>query len=668
MSQLRNIFTLITLLSTLCYLFLLFVATFAETEFSDVLTVETREAQNGKTQYSLVMYRYPGSVKGYQVIRVKQSETPVRITSVVAVNTFQRVYFGEYNEETKKGRICYFSSIGNQPFTIYEHTSNLDHAPYSLQVHNIYWKLFWTAEDSDKESSSNELVENHFTTIYMTNLLNYSGIRRIILNLIGYNEQATLTIKGFNPNKHLTLDQKIMSENGGDLYFVIDKIQVWRARIGESLLNQTQSFTDTTYRQDAFLFIKNETLSPQEILSMQAYQTKDSIFSRSEWYLAVGGLHYLHWIGTNGTLEFQGPYFNQVSVTGICLDRESNTMPLYVSLLASNNASSSLCRDTGALVCSNDITCARISSLSTGILSKSKDQCLQMCQGNSLCYRDTCVCSKGYSGLYCDQCDNDVACNGRGTCNVASGQCACTSGSGPHCEIDVTCFGKEGNAGCSYHGRCVSQDICRCLDNYSGLQCQFATCHGINSSDTNHVCNAHGICQDHNTCKCVEEWSGDNCQFTTCFAMNSSNIEACHNHGECVGYNQCKCNQGWSGDECQFATCFNKSSSDPEVCSGHGQCTDHDHCDCYFGWKGSKDCSSCDSLCGIHGQCDSIGKDFRCKCQPGFRGDFCESCDSDILCSGHGNCVISSNTSSVSCNCTGDWSGEDCSQRMLIVC
>lgn len=80
-----------------------------------------------------------------------------------------------------------------------------------------------------------------------------------------------------------------------------------------------------------------------------------------------------------------------------------------------------------------------------------------------------------------------------------------------------TCFGIGSNVFyvCSYHGKCIGNNLCSCDAGYSGAECNIWSCSGTLRSDPG-VCSGHGICTSSNHCSCISPYIGDMCETSGC--------------------------------------------------------------------------------------------------------------------------------------------------------
>ncbi|GMF09843.1 unnamed protein product [Phytophthora lilii] len=183
------------------------------------------------------------------------------------------------------------------------------------------------------------------------------------------------------------------------------------------------------------------------------------------------------------------------------------------------------------------------------------------------------------------------------------------------------------------------------------------------------------------------------------FGAHCRSCPICAPHGHCNsgvdGDGRCICDVGWS-DSNNCVGCM--SGYFGETCvacrkCGEGRCDDGLHgsgkCNCHRGWDSltdcydceegffGEDCQPCPHDCG-HGTCSSgLNGTGECMCQEGWKlegklpctscaegyiGPTCQLCpgfmESEVACSGHGQCVMSG-TQAV-CHCDARYGGEGC--------
>ena len=264
----------------------------------------------------------------------------------------------------------------------------------------------------------------------------------------------------------------------------------------------------------------------------------------------------------------------------------------------------------------------------------------------------TCDCHRGYVKPFAGAtlCVDDDECVGRpcgpaGACVNTDGsyRCVCATGftfANGTCADRNECAGL-GNGGCHPAAECVNEP--------GGMRCvcpRGMVAHGANDClpvnecvTTPPICGAFATCTDtplDYVCDChPDAFSPPSLRDGhVCVPRQCSSAEACHGRGLCrvdalTGDVTCNCFEGFHGSTCQVCA--------PERCGGRGACVGPSLlCNCTTtGWHGEF-CDVCNSavLCTGHGQCDSHA-DGRCTCQRGFWGGDCSrTCPAD----GNGIC------------------------------
>jgi hypothetical protein len=133
---------------------------------------------------------------------------------------------------------------------------------------------------------------------------------------------------------------------------------------------------------------------------------------------------------------------------------------------------------------------------------------------------------------------------------------------------------------CSGHGSCIDYDVCECVENYGGDECEKFKCFG-NLFDDPNVCSDNGNCVGINNCTCDLGYYGDNCQSSfECYGLFNNESDVCTGHGICKAFNNCSCDPNYSGNECEVWYCNSILNTNPSVCSSKGNCTGHNLCQC----------------------------------------------------------------------------------------
>eukprot|EP00941_MAST-03F_sp_MAST-3F-sp1_P002052 g2052.t1 len=285
--------------------------------------------------------------------------------------------------------------------------------------------------------------------------------------------------------------------------------------------------------------------------------------------------------------------------------------------------------------------------------------CTEKCV-HGTCLDGTCECDIGYKGKTCEEaaCGKGGGCSGHGNC--VKGECICDSGyEGVDCS--------RGNLGCPMykgvqcggHGYCDEETLtCWCSDNFLPPHCGLKGCEG--------GCSGHGVCMGNDVCKCDKRWSGDKCDKSStmeCFQIsglldNRTGCPSCSGKGYCNDKNLCECDNGYGGYDCSLELCPNACTSEE-----HGTCGSDGLCKCKLGWTGKaceeSTCSIPHDLCGKNGKCDENGKN--CRCNAPWAGKHCtyRICPGrfGVQCSGHGTC------NDGTCECEEGFHGSICSTR-----
>lgn len=129
------------------------------------------------------------------------------------------------------------------------------------------------------------------------------------------------------------------------------------------------------------------------------------------------------------------------------------------------------------------------------------------------------------------------------------------------------------------------------------------------------------------------------------------------------------------------------------ICGANQHCVNGSICECdpdYYDIiiGGQLQCKSCDEVnCSGHGQCvvstDAGSNSLMCTCNPGYIGKQCDVkvsdninfsvCERDSVtditmpCNGHGQCVNHEHSGSYLCICDSGFTGRNCSEGMCTV-
>ncbi|GFY77787.1 neurogenic locus notch 1 [Trichonephila inaurata madagascariensis] len=237
-----------------------------------------------------------------------------------------------------------------------------------------------------------------------------------------------------------------------------------------------------------------------------------------------------------------------------------------------------------------------------------------------------CKCPTPYSGITCekDPCSEHPCLNG-GECIVFGDSflCKCpTPYSGITCEKDP----------CSEHpclngGECVvSGDsfLCKCPTPYSGITCEKDPC-------SEHPCLNGGECvvsDDSFLCKCPTPYSGITCEKATCYRD-----EDCTNGTICTsmekGKRLCQCPPNFRGEMCEInvlcESLYRKCEEMGAVCVVRDLKA---YCECPPGKQLDLRSIQCKDICDprkcVHGKCEVVELDYKCRCDEGYVGVHCE--------------------------------------------
>eukprot|EP01135_Chromosphaera_perkinsii_P000710 Nk52_evm22s150 gene=Nk52_evmTU22s150 len=302
-------------------------------------------------------------------------------------------------------------------------------------------------------------------------------------------------------------------------------------------------------------------------------------------------------------------------------------------------------------------------------------ECKQSYYGDS-CQKLKCTTWKDENGV-AEECGGETF----GTCDHTSGICQCKDGrdTKTHCQF-YSCL-TDCNARVSGSSCDTSTGRCKCQDPYFGDDCKSKKC----PSDCNVGDGKPNMC-DHNTgtCVCGGLWSGQDCSKLNCVNYNREADQNCLGRGTCIfeSVPRCVCNDLYFGDFCQFQMCPGSFYENGNLvhCSGNGECIPGNPSTCrnckagFFGlgcekrYCGGPDISNeCYSSQG-HGTCNhSTGV---CKCNDGFKGEFCKTKECPmskdqsqnlVECGGRGTCQLDAqNIDKASCQCEADYEGIAC--------
>lgn len=255
---------------------------------------------------------------------------------------------------------------------------------------------------------------------------------------------------------------------------------------------------------------------------------------------------------------------------------------------------------------------------------------------SSLTYKFSVYCSMNYFGdgctTFCRQRDDQF---GHYNCS-STGQKICLEGwTGPDCD-KARC-----RSGCSQqHGYCDKPDTCQCRPGWSGPRCDeclvYPGC-------------ANGYCLSSWQCICRRQWGGVLCDQELDYCGNH---EPCQNGASCQnvgpGRYKCNCAEGFAGVNCELdirrqAT---KSSIDLQISAGCAMnpCLNGGTC---YGFGKLPNLASvqqqtiqanqqhepafatdAQSPISTYPFSETSEAFYRCHCQPGWSGDYCQWSDS----------------------------------------
>lgn len=199
------------------------------------------------------------------------------------------------------------------------------------------------------------------------------------------------------------------------------------------------------------------------------------------------------------------------------------------------------------------------------------------CINNSTCSEPflnmfLCSCQPGYTGTHCEtviQVCESHPCLNNATCTQLEPnkyKCSCPPGfTGKLCETQLSlCLSKPCKNGATCYDSYNSYK-CICLPGFEGVDCEV----DINPCKSN-PCRNNGTCllsqMDQYICKCPNEYSGINCENAPP-PVNVCLTTPCQNNGVCLrdqnGLYRCVCIPGFTGELCQNYT---------------GQCPNGDSC------------------------------------------------------------------------------------------
>ncbi|CAH0395162.1 unnamed protein product [Bemisia tabaci] len=358
------------------------------------------------------------------------------------------------------------------------------------------------------------------------------------------------------------------------------------------------------------------------------------------------------------------------------LNRDMNRLK---RLLQADECSSNPCRNGGTCIDQfNSFQCQCPDAWEGVLCDEDVDECALYanthlsCQNGGSCVNKPgfyeCLCPPGYYGVRCTESTTNCATRGQQLCGHGicvphqdSYKCICdqgwkTDGISPACVVDVN--------ECESHYSCSKSPPVECLNTPGSYTCGHCP---PGYTGNGHYCNDIDECLVDNggcsitpfvTClnlpgsaictPCPPGYTGDGsvCQYLggPCFVDNGG----CHPKATCVqnpaisdSYVQCVCPPGYVG-----------SGMGPTGCTSTGVTPTN-----------VTVCPS--SRCNNHGQCSysASGAGFKCRCDPGFTGTYCEIGEdgcSPNPCLNGGTCSRLTDPSKFACLCLPGFIGSTC--------
>lgn len=305
--------------------------------------------------------------------------------------------------------------------------------------------------------------------------------------------------------------------------------------------------------------------------------------------------------------------------------------------------------------CETQLTACDLSPCKNGA------KCLIDAPTRPLEYR--CICAPGYTGHDCATEINEcisAPCQNGARCEDLhlSYRCLCTTGfNGTNCQVNINdCV----DAICQNGAKCVdlvNAFKCECAPGFTGLRCEtrLSACEQPVSPCLNngkcHVTTSSTLGREY-ICQCAKGYTGLNCESE----IDECESRPCQNGGLCVDLldaYRCECVPGYRGINCEHN--INECAEVVGICPNNTRCIDLEpsanplrlgyKCDCsllnsltgmrYVG----QNCSSLLDICEnefVRAKCknnaicepvwieDKAEQDFKCKCQNGYAGKYCD--------------------------------------------
>ncbi|XP_064792262.1 sushi, nidogen and EGF-like domain-containing protein 1 isoform X2 [Oncorhynchus masou masou] len=337
-----------------------------------------------------------------------------------------------------------------------------------------------------------------------------------------------------------------------------------------------------------------------------------------------------------------------------------------------------------------------------------------LCQNGGVCVDGACVCTSGFTGIYCQfevtqtPCSNSRPCPDGGPCLEYGGTYLCTCQTGvadldhkdfypPYVQHRSVCDSSP----CLNGGQCYERDggyTCDCKQGYRGKHCEKVRLNTCASGP----CRNGGSCKEEAgsfLCVCPYRFTGKHCEVGRPDPCSSS---PCLNGGTCfhyIGKYKCECSGAFSGRHCDISRGSAHSTADLDcgpplqvkhaelqfsstspgsmalyvchpgytpmpratqsICGGQGAwsqppvCQEQDRCE--------------SSPCLNGGVCRGSRNNYLCVCKEGFLGDRCQSLENPCVlqpCGNRGLCQ-SDRKGNYSCTCKVGHTGKDCEKDLL---
>ncbi|XP_064792261.1 sushi, nidogen and EGF-like domain-containing protein 1 isoform X1 [Oncorhynchus masou masou] len=294
-----------------------------------------------------------------------------------------------------------------------------------------------------------------------------------------------------------------------------------------------------------------------------------------------------------------------------------------------------------------------------------------LCQNGGVCVDGACVCTSGFTGIYCQfevtqtPCSNSRPCPDGGPCLEYGGTYLCTCQTGvadldhkdfypPYVQHRSVCDSSP----CLNGGQCYERDggyTCDCKQGYRGKHCEKVRLNTCASGP----CRNGGSCKEEAgsfLCVCPYRFTGKHCEVGRPDPCSSS---PCLNGGTCfhyIGKYKCECSGAFSGRHCDISRGSAHSTADldcgPPLQVKHAELqfsstspgsmalyvchpgytpmprATQSICGGQGAWSQPPVCQDMDEClsgpCKHGGTCEDQPGSYYCHCQHGFRGQDCE--------------------------------------------